>query len=421
MDKFIIEGGSKLTGKVKVEGAKNASLALMPATLLTNGTSVLNNTPRLRDVYTMISLMEKLGVNTSFDDHKLSIKIEKLISQNAPYEFVKKMRASVYVLGPLLTKYGKAKVSMPGGCAWGPRPINLHLEGLKKLGAEIELEEGYIIAKCKRLKGTEINFEKVSVGATGNLLMAATLAKGTTILNNAAMEPEITNLIQFLNKMGAKISGENTKKLVIEGVDELYPATIDTIPDRIEGGTLLVAGAITNSKFDLLNCNSDHINIVIQKLKESGCKLFINNDIVSLDASNSEINATDISTSEYPGFPTDMQAQWIAMMSIANGKSKVTDNIYIDRFNHVPELLRLGASIKMNKNTAIITGVKKLKGAKVMSTDLRASACLVLAGLVAKGTTEVLRVYHLDRGYQFIDEKLKKLGANIKRVKGDEY
>ena len=421
MDKFIIEGGSKLTGKVKVEGAKNASLALMPATLLTNGTSVLNNTPRLRDVYTMISLMEKLGVNTSFDDHKLSIKIEKLISQNAPYEFVKKMRASVYVLGPLLTKYGKAKVSMPGGCAWGPRPINLHLEGLKKLGAEIELEEGYIIAKCKRLKGTEINFEKVSVGATGNLLMAATLAKGTTILNNAAMEPEITNLIQFLNKMGAKISGENTKKLVIEGVDELYSATIDTIPDRIEGGTLLVAGAITNSKFDLLNCNSDHINIVIQKLKESGCKLFINNDIVSLDASNSEINATDISTSEYPGFPTDMQAQWIAMMSIANGKSKVTDNIYIDRFNHVPELLRLGASIKMNKNTAIITGVKKLKGAKVMSTDLRASACLVLAGLVAKGTTEVLRVYHLDRGYQFIDEKLKKLGANIKRVKGDEY
>jgi len=421
MDKFIIEGGSKLTGKVKVEGAKNASLALMPATLLTNGTSVLNNTPRLRDVYTMISLMEKLGVNTSFDDHKLSIKIEKLISQNAPYEFVKKMRASVYVLGPLLTKYGKAKVSMPGGCAWGPRPINLHLEGLKKLGAEIELEEGYIIAKCKRLKGTEINFEKVSVGATGNLLMAATLAKGSTVLNNAAMEPEITNLIQFLNKMGAKISGENTKKLVIEGVDELYSATIDTIPDRIEGGTLLVAGAITNSKFDLLNCNSDHINIVIQKLKESGCKLFINNDIVSLDASNSEINATDISTSEYPGFPTDMQAQWIAMMSIANGKSKVTDNIYIDRFNHVPELLRLGASIKMNKNTAIITGVKKLKGAKVMSTDLRASACLVLAGLVAKGTTEVLRVYHLDRGYQFIDEKLKKLGANIKRVKGDEY
>jgi len=421
MDKFIIEGGSKLTGKVKVEGAKNASLALMPATLLTNGTSVLNNTPRLRDVYTMISLMEKLGVNTSFDDHKLSIKIEKLISQNAPYEFVKKMRASVYVLGPLLTKYGKAKVSMPGGCAWGPRPINLHLEGLKKLGAEIELEEGYIIAKCKRLKGTEIIFEKVSVGATGNLLMAATLAKGSTVLNNAAMEPEITNLIQFLNKMGAKISGENTKKLVIEGVDELYSATIDTIPDRIEGGTLLVAGAITNSKFDLLNCNSDHINIVIQKLKESGCKLFINNDIVSLDASNSEINATDISTSEYPGFPTDMQAQWIAMMSIANGKSKVTDNIYIDRFNHVPELLRLGASIKMNKNTAIITGVKKLKGAKVMSTDLRASACLVLAGLVAKGTTEVLRVYHLDRGYQFIDEKLKKLGANIKRVKGDEY
>jgi len=421
LDKFIIHGGAKLNGKVKVEGAKNSSLALMPATLLTCGTSVLKNTPKLKDVFTMIGLLETLGVKTAFADHTLTIKIEKLKSQDAPYEYVKKMRASVYVLGPLLAKYGKAKVSMPGGCAWGPRPINLHLEGLKKLGAEIDLEEGYIIAKSKRLIGTEINFEKKSVGATGNLLMAATLARGTTIINNSAMEPEITNLVQFLNKMGAKISGKNTQQLVIEGVDELKPARIDTISDRIEAGTLLVAGAITNGKIELSECNTTHIKSIIQKLEECGCKILVNNDIITLDASDSEIIASDVSTSEYPGFPTDMQAQWIALMSVAKGNSKVTDNIYIDRFNHVPELLRLGASIKMDKNTASISGVKKVKGAKVMSTDLRASASLVLAGLVAKGTTEVLRVYHLDRGYQFIDEKLKNLGANIKRVKGDEY
>ncbi|MCH8325291.1 MAG: UDP-N-acetylglucosamine 1-carboxyvinyltransferase [Bacteroidetes bacterium] len=421
MDKFIINGGTKLSGKVKIDGAKNASLALMPATLLTNGKSILRNTPRLRDVNTMISLLEFFGVETTFTDHTLTLDTSNIKSQNAPYEHVKKMRASVYVLGPLLAKYGRAKVSLPGGCAWGPRPINLHIEGLKKLGAEIELEEGYIIAKAKKLVGAEINFEKSSVGATGNILMAATLAKGTTIINNAAKEPEINNLAQFLNKMGARISGINTSKLIIEGVNELSPATIDTIPDRIEAGTLLIAGAITKGKIELQNCNFEHINILINKLKESGCKLFVNNDLITLDASNIDINPIDISTAVYPGFPTDMQAQWIALMSVAKGVANVTDNIYLDRFNHVPELLRLGASIKMIENTAIITGIKKLKGAKVMSTDLRASASLVLAGLVADGTTEVLRVYHLDRGYQLIDEKLKMLGADIKRVEGTEY
>ena len=421
MDKFIINGGTKLSGKVKIDGAKNASLALMPATLLTNGKSILRNTPRLRDVNTMISLLEFFGVETTFTDHTLTLDTSNIKSQNAPYEHVKKMRASVYVLGPLLAKYGRAKVSLPGGCAWGPRPINLHIEGLKKLGAEIELEEGYIIAKAKKLVGAEINFEKSSVGATGNILMAATLAKGTTIINNAAKEPEINNLAQFLNKMGARISGINTSKLIIEGVNELSPATIDTIPDRIEAGTLLIAGAITKGKIELQNCNFEYINILINKLKESGCKLFVNNDLITLDASNIDINSIDISTAVYPGFPTDMQAQWIALMSVAKGVANVTDNIYLDRFNHVPELLRLGASIKMIENKAIITGVKKLKGAKVMSTDLRASASLVLAGLVADGTTEVLRVYHLDRGYQLIDEKLKMLGADIKRVEGTEY
>ncbi len=421
MDKFIIKGGKKLSGKVNVEGAKNASLALMPATLLTTGKSILKNTPRLRDVNTMVSLLEILGVKTTFIDHTLTLDTSKILSQNAPYEYVKKMRASVYVLGPLLAKYGRAKVSMPGGCAWGPRPINLHLEGLKKLGAEIKLEGGYILAKSRKLKGTKIHFDKISVGATGNILMAATLAQGTTIIENAAKEPEITNLVEFLNKMGARISGKNTSKLVIEGVDELLPETIDTIPDRIEAGTLLIAGAITKGKVELHNCEPKHLKILISKLEDIGCKIFSNNNIITLDASNLEINSTDISTSVYPGFPTDMQAQWIALMSVANDTAIVTDTIYLDRFNHVPELLRLGASIKMKKNSAIIAGVKKLKGAKVMSTDLRASASLVLAGLVAEGVTEVLRVYHLDRGYQRIDEKLKMLGADIQRVEGTEF
>lgn len=421
MDKFIINGGAILRGKVKVEGSKNASLALMPACLLANGKSILKNTPNLRDVNTMISLLKKLGVKTIFNNHVLSLDTSNILSQDAPYEYVKKMRASVYVLGPLLAKYGRAKVSMPGGCAWGPRPIDLHLKGLRKLGAKIELEEGYIVAKANRLIGAEIYFEKISVGATGNLLMAATLAKGTTIINNAAKEPEIANLANFLNKMGARITGINSSKLIIEGVDELSSAIIDTIPDRIEAGTLLIAGAITKGKIELQNCNPEHLKILRIKLEDSGCKLFVNNDIVGLDASNSEINPIDVTTSVYPGFPTDMQAQWIALMSVASGISNVTDNIYLDRFNHVPELLRLGASIKMIENTAIISGVKKLKGAKVMSTDLRASASLVLAGLVAEGITEVLRVYHLDRGYQLIDEKLQMLGADIKRVKGTEF
>jgi len=421
LDKFIINGGAKLSGKVKVEGAKNASLALMPAALLASGKSTLYNTPRLRDVNTMISLLEILGVETSFTEHTLTLDTSNIKSQNAPYEHVKKMRASVYVLGPLLAKYGKAKVSLPGGCAWGPRPINLHLEGLKKLGAEIELEEGYIIAKANKLTGAKILFEKPSVGATGNILMAATLAKGTTIIENAAKEPEITNLAEFLIKMGARISGLDTSKLEIEGVDELATAEINTIPDRIEAGTLLIAGAITKGKIELLNCNAQHLDILLSKLEESGCKVHSNNELTYLDASNSELKATDVITAVYPGFPTDMQAQWIALMSVADGVANVTDNIYLDRFNHVPELLRLGASIKMIENTAIITGVKKLKGAKVMSTDLRASASLVLAGLVAEGVTEVLRVYHLDRGYQKIDEKLKMLGADIQRVVSTEY
>ncbi|HUX94076.1 MAG TPA: UDP-N-acetylglucosamine 1-carboxyvinyltransferase [Ignavibacteriaceae bacterium] len=421
MDKFVIEGGKKLSGKIEISGAKNASLALMPACLLASGKSILYNTPELNDVFTMMKLLNHLGVESTFQNHLMELDTKNITSQDAPYEHVKKMRASVYVLGPLLTKYGMAKVSLPGGCAWGPRPINLHLEGLKKLGAEIDLVEGYIIAKTKRLTGAKINFDVSSVGATGNILMAASLAKGTTVLNNAAMEPEITNLAEFLLKMGAKINGVGTSTLEIEGVEELYHTEIETIPDRIEAGTLLIAGAITNGAITLTNFPSKLINSVLAKLEDSGCKINIENNSLSLDATSNQINSVDITTAIYPGFPTDMQAQWTAYMAIANGTSTVTDTIYLDRFKHVPELLRLGANINVNDNRAVIKGVEKLKAAKVMSTDLRASASLVLAGLAAEGTTEVLRVYHLDRGYQKIEEKLSSLGANIQRVKGSEY
>ena len=421
MDKFVINGGKILNGEAEVSGAKNASLALMPATILTSGNTVLNNTPELNDVYTMIKLLKQLGAEINFDSHKLEINSSNIKSFFAPYEHVKKMRASVYVLGPLLARFGQAKVSMPGGCAWGPRPINLHLEGMKKLGAEIDLEEGYIIAKTKKLIGTKINFDISSVGATGNVLMAAVLAKGTTVISNAAMEPEITNLAEFLIKMGAKIDGINTSTLTVEGVDELQAIEFLTIPDRIEAGTLLAAAAITKGKIKLKNISSKYIDAVLSKLEDCGCKLNYESNFVELDASNTTIKPTNVVTSVFPGFPTDMQAQWISLMSLSSGTASITDNIYLDRFKHVPELQRLGANITVNENTAVVKGVSKLKGAKVMSTDLRASASLVLAGLAAEGTTEVLRVYHLDRGYQRIEEKLKLLGADIERVAGTEF
>jgi UDP-N-acetylglucosamine 1-carboxyvinyltransferase len=421
LDKFVIHGGKELNGGVKINGAKNASLVLMPATLLASGKSVLYNTPELNDVYTMLKLLNHLGVKSVFGDHILELDTTNITSQEAPYEHVKKMRASVYVLGPLLARYGKAKVSLPGGCAWGPRPINLHLEGLKKMGAEVELSEGYIIAKTKKLKGTKINFDVSSVGATGNLLMAATLAEGTTVITNAAKEPEITNLANYLLKMGAKIDGVGTSDLTIEGVDQLFHSEIETIPDRIEAGTILIAVALTGGKIKISGILPEYFETVLLKLEDSGCKVVRDNNIIELISSKNSINSTDIVTSIFPGYPTDMQAQWIAYMSLSDGISKVRDTIYIDRFSHVPELVRLGADITVRENTAIIKGVKKLRGAKVMSTDLRASASLVLAGLAAEGTTEVLRVYHLDRGYQKIEEKLSALGADIERVTGAEF
>jgi len=421
LDKFVIKGGNKISGEVTISGAKNASLALMPASLLASGNSTFFNTPELNDVYTMMKLLIHLGVEPEFSNNILKLNTNNIISQDAPYEHVKKMRASVYVLGPLLTRFGTAKVSLPGGCAWGPRPINLHLEGLKKMGAEIELIEGYIIAHCSRLHGANISFDVSSVGATGNILMAAVLAKGETKIINAAIEPEITNLALFLQKMGARIDGIGTPNLNIEGVDELKSADIHTIPDRIEAGTILIAAALTGGKVKLNNINSNLLHSVLNKLEDTGCIIKFGEEYIELDGSDFSIKPTDVVTSIFPGFPTDMQAQWTTYMCFAKGTSTVTDNIYIDRFKHVPELVRLGADISVNENSAVIKGINQLKGAKVMSTDLRASACLVLAGLAAEGTTEVLRVYHLDRGYQRIEEKLKSLGADITRIEGKEF
>ena len=421
MDKFVINGGKTLSGSVRVSGSKNSSLALMPATILSSGKSVLGNTPELNDIYTMSKLLKHLGSEIIFKDEVLEIDNSGISEFTAPYEHVKKMRASVYVLGPLLARFGKAKVSLPGGCAWGPRPINLHIEAMKKLGANIDFIDGYIIAEAKKLNGAKINFDVSSVGATGNAMMAATLAKGTTRINNAAIEPEITQLAQFLSKMGAKINGIGTNTIEIEGVSELKPTEITTIPDRVETGTLLIAAAITNSEINLIDTSSEFLEAVLIKMEDAGCVVSREKNKLTLNAKNVELKPISITTSIYPGFPTDMQAQWTALMSVVRGVSTVTDTIYFDRFKHVPELNRLGAQIVIDQNTAVVTGVKKLKGAKVMSTDLRASASLVLAGLIAEGTTEVLRVYHLDRGYQRIEEKLQTLGADIQRVESKEY
>ena len=423
LDKFIINGGKPLEGVVRISGAKNASLALMPATILAPGSYTLSNTPQLRDVTTMGSLLVSMGFAISHENHFMRIDSTHMTKFEAPYEHVKKMRASVYVLGPMVSRYGRAKVSLPGGCAWGPRPVNLHIEGMKKLGAEIDIEGGYIIAKAKRLKGARILFDVSSVGATGNIMMAAVLAQGSTVIENAAMEPEITSLADFLIKMGAKISGGGTSTVEIEGVDELRPAAFTTIPDRIEAGTFLVAAAMAGrkgGKVRVEQCNPLHIGAITYKLEEAGARLAIGKDFVELEPP-AEIKPVNVATAIYSGFPTDMQAQWIAFMSLATGPSMIAETIYSDRFTHVPELIRLGANITVNENIATVIGSSHLMGAKVMSTDLRASASLILAGLAAKGTTEVLRVYHIDRGYEHIEKKLQGLGAEIKRVSGEEY
>ena len=420
MDKFVIRGGNKLKGTITIGGAKNAAIALMPATLLASGKYRFTNVPDLRDITTMCKLLQMMGVDIDREKHTLAINTFRVNKFEAPYEHVKKMRASVYVLGPLIARYGHAKVSLPGGCAWGPRPVNLHIEGIRKLGAHIDIEKGYIIAKAKRLKAAKIRFNVSSVGATGNIMMAAVLAKGESLIENAAREPEIVALAKFLVKMGAKIDGIGTTKLEIEGVDALHPTDEEMIPDRIEAATFLIAAALTGGSIRIVNCNPHDLKAVIAKLREAGGVIESGNDWVTIRGPKS-IKPVNVATAVYPGFPTDVQAQWMVLMSIARGASVITDTIYFDRFKHVPELVRLGADIELTKNTAHIRGVRKITAAKVMSTDLRASASLVLAGLIAEGTTEVLRVYHLDRGYEALEKKLHTLGARIKRASGQEF
>ena len=423
MDRFVIKGKRMLRGRIAVSGAKNASLALMPATILAPGSYQLSNTPELRDVGTMARLLETLGLGMSRSGDTVSIDSREIRSFQAPYEHVKRMRASIYVLGPLVARYGTARVSLPGGCAWGPRPVNLHLDGLRKLGAQIDLEGGYIVAKASRLKGTRISFDVSSVGATGNVLMAAVLAEGTTVIENAAQEPEIVALADFLVSMGAKIGGIGTTHLSVEGVHALHPANVRTIPDRIEAGTFLVAAAIAGeggATVRVESCDPSHLAAVLNTLREAGASITTGDSFVELRAPE-RIKPVSVSTGVYPGFPTDMQAQWIALMSLSSGTSVITDTVYFDRFTHVPELTRLGGRISVRENSATVVGMPRLTGAKVMSTDLRASASLILAGLAAEGTTEVLRVYHLDRGYERIEQKLNGLGAEIQRVSGKEF
>jgi len=420
VDKFVLHGGKPLHGTIPISGAKNSTLALMPAALLASGVFRLRNTPALRDVNTMSSLLKTMGVRARLADHVLTLDTSGVDRQEAPYEHVKKMRASIYVLGPLLARHGRAKVSLPGGCAWGPRPVNLHIEGMRKLGAAIELKRGYIHAKADRLKGARISFDVSSVGATGNVMMAAVLARGTSVIENAAIEPEITQLAQFLQAMGARIDGVGTNRLEIEGVDGLHPADVDTIPDRIEAGTFLVAGAITGGTVTVAGANPEHLAAVLARLEDAGCTLTVEPGRITL-AAPAKLKPVDVTASIYPGFPTDMQAQWIALMSVAAGTSVVTDTIYFDRFKHVPELMRLGADVEVKENAAVVRGVPNLTGATVMSTDLRASASLILAGLIAEGETEVLRVYHIDRGYEAIERKLQALGADIQRVSHQEF
>ena len=413
MDKIFIEGQKTLSGSVQISGAKNAVLPIMTAALMAEGRSVVTRVPDLRDTRTMIRLMEIVGATCSFENGRLVIDGSTVNNPEAPYDLVKTMRASFYVLGPLLARFGVVKVSLPGGCAWGPRPVDFHLKGLEKLGAKITLESGYIIAEAKRLQGTKISFEFPSVGATGNIAMAAATAEGSTIIENAAREPEIVQLCEFLNTMGACIRGIGTTRLTIDGVETLRSADIDVIPDRIEAGTFLAAGALLG-EITLNGVIPEHLDSVILNFKEAGCNVSTTSNSVTI-AQADKIQPVDMTTAVYPGFPTDLQAQWVALMTLAKGSSMITDTVYHDRFSHVPELNRFGANIKVENNTAFVRGVDALVGAPVMSTDIRASASLIVAGLAAKGRTEVSRVYHIDRGYEQIEEKFRSLGANIWR------
>lgn len=420
MDKIVVKGGPALQGEVKVSGAKNAALPILASALLADGKSTYRNVPDLADVATMLKVLETMGCQAArLEGRKkdtCEVAVGGEITPEAPYDLVKTMRASVLVLGPLVARYGRARVSMPGGCAIGARPIDQHLKGLKALGAEITLTEGYVEARAKQLRGGTVNFDVITVTGTENVMMAAVLAKGRSVLENCAREPEIEELARVLNKMGARIEGAGTSVITIEGVDSLKPVDHAILPDRIEAGTLMVAAAITGGDVLVKHAVPEHLEAVILKLREAGCHVAAEEGGLRVKA-NRPLNAVDIKTTEHPGFPTDMQAQVMALMCVANGTAVISENIFENRFMHVAELRRMGADITIQGPTAVVKGVKKLSGAPVMATDLRASASLILAGLRAEGKTEVQRVYHLDRGYERLERKLRGLGADIRRVK----
>ncbi|HJV36961.1 UDP-N-acetylglucosamine 1-carboxyvinyltransferase [Geomonas sp.] len=415
MDKLVIHGGKKLSGEVTVSGSKNAALPIFISTILAPGCHEISNVPFLRDINTTIKVLEQLGARVEGRGNIVKIDTTDLNSWEATYDLVRTMRASVLVLGPLLARFGQARVSLPGGCAIGARPINLHLKGLAALGAEITLEHGYVEAKAKKLKGARINFDISTVGGTEQLLMAAATAQGETILENAAREPEIVDLADMLIKMGARIDGAGTDTIRIIGVDQLTPASHSVMPDRIEAGTFMIASAITGGDIKIRNMRLDHLDALTFKLQDIGVEITNKDNIVRVKGPK-KIKSVNIKTRPYPGFPTDMQAQFMALMCLADGACVISENIFENRFMHVSELLRFGADIVIEGNTATVKGVKKLSGAPVMATDLRASASLILAALAADNTSEISRIYHLDRGYEAIEKKLAALGADIERV-----
>ncbi len=416
MQVFQIEGGTPLEGEVKISGAKNAVLPLQAATLLAEGKMTIRNVPRLKDVATLASLLEGMGVTVKIDkDNNITTDTSTIKNQIAPYELVRTMRASILVLGPLVAKYGYAEVSLPGGCAIGSRPVNIHLTGLEAMGVEITVDEGFIRAKAEKLTGANIVMEAVTVTGTENLLMAAVLAEGTTVLENSAREPEVVDLANCLIAMGAKISGAGTNTITVTGVKKLKGVDYSVLPDRIETGTYLAAAAITGGRVKCINAAPETLDAVMQKFRECGARVDIGKNWVELDMRGRKLKAVDIRTEPHPAFPTDMQAQFMAMNCVSEGIGVIVETIFENRMMHVAELMRMGANIRLEGNTAIVAGMPSLRGAPVMATDLRASACLILAGLAAKGITIVDRIYHTDRGYEKIEEKLTKIGAKIKR------
>jgi UDP-N-acetylglucosamine 1-carboxyvinyltransferase len=417
MDKLIINGGVPLRGEINISGAKNAALPILASTILADGPVIVGNVPHLHDITTTMELLGGMGSELTVDE-KMNIEVDSSNIKKffAPYELVKTMRSSIMVLGPLLAHYGRADVSLPGGCAIGSRPVNLHLKGLSAMGADIQVEGGYIQASAKRLKGIHLTMDMVTVTGTENLMMAATLADGTTVIDNAAREPEVVDLANCLISMGAKIHGAGTDRIEIEGVDSLSGTSYRIMPDRIETGTYLVAAAMTGGKIKLKNTRPELLDAVLAKLIEAGASIDGDDSSITLDMGGNKPRAVDVYTSPFPGFPTDMQAQFTAMNCISKGTGTITESVFENRFMHVQELQRMGAELRLEGNTAISSGVEKLTSAPVMATDLRASASLVLAGLVAEGETEVDRIYHIDRGYETIEEKLAQLGAQIKRL-----